>query len=92
MGLGSFSGQVGNKVVQGFGIKTPGKRRKDQYTSLWDMIHPGPKFVTRLGLPPNPKTAAEILHRIESYLAMPPEEKARLPVREGLESNDDLNG
>lgn len=45
---------VWNKVVEGFGIKTPGKRRKAQYTSLWDTIHPGRKFVTNLGLPPHP--------------------------------------
>lgn len=71
-----------NKVVPGFGIKTPGKRRKDQYASLWDTIHPGRKFVRRLGLPPNPKSEEKILREIEDYLAMPQLEKAKVPVKD----------
>jgi hypothetical protein len=73
---------VWNKIVAGFGIKTPGKRRKGQYTSLWDMIHPGRAFVTNLDLPPNPKNADQILKDVEKYLAMPQEEKAKVPVKE----------
>jgi hypothetical protein len=73
---------VWNKVVEGFGIKTPGRRRKDQYTSLWDTIHPGRKFVIDLGLPRNPKSAAQILKEVEDYLAMPQEEKAEVPVKD----------
>lgn len=69
---------VWNRVVEGFGIKTPGRRRREQYTSLWDTIHPGRKFVTDLGLPPHPKNAAQILKEVEDYLAMPPEEKAKV--------------
>jgi hypothetical protein len=71
-----------NKVVAGFGIKTPGKRRKGQYTSLWDMIHPGRKFVSTLGLPANPRGAAQILAEVENYLSMPPAEKAKVPVKD----------
>jgi hypothetical protein len=77
-----------NKVVEGFGIKTPGKRRKDQHTSLWDTIHPGRKFVRRLDMPPNPKRAVDILRDIEAYLAMPPEEKAKVPVKDDGGSGD----
>lgn len=73
---------VWNKVVEGFGIRTPGKRRKDQYTSLWDTIHTGRSFVTNLGLPQNPKTADQILREIAEYAAMPTEEKAQIPVKE----------
>lgn len=73
---------VWNKIVEGFGIHTPGKRRKGQYTSPWDTLHPGRDFVSKLELPPNPKTADEILREIEHYLNLPPEAKARLPVRE----------
>jgi len=40
----------------------------------------GRLYVTRLNLPPNPKTAAQILKEIKEYLAMPQEEKAKLPV------------
>ena len=73
---------VWNKIVEGFGIKTPGKRRKDQYTSIWDTLHPGRHFVEKLGLPPNPKNADAIRKEVERYLAMPREDKARLPVKD----------
>jgi hypothetical protein len=73
---------VWNKVAPGFGIKTPGKRRKGQYTSLWDTIHPGRAFVKNLELPKNPKSEAQILSEVEAFLAMPQEEKAKVPVKE----------
>jgi len=78
-----------NKVVEGFGIKTPGKRRKDQYTSLWDTIHPGRKFVMGLGLPPNPRLAENILREIEAYLAMPQEDKAKVPIKDDSDSEQE---
>jgi hypothetical protein len=59
----------------GFGIRTHEKRRKDQYTSLWDMISPGRQFVKDLGLLPSPKLSGDILKVIEAYLAMSQEEK-----------------
>src|SRR5260221_7132070 len=43
---------IWNYIVTGFGIKTPGERRKGQFASLWDTLHPGRGFVTKLGLPP----------------------------------------
>jgi hypothetical protein len=82
---------VWNKVVEGFGIKTPGKRRKDQYTSLWDMIHPGRQFVSKLGLPPNPKIADQVLREVEEYLAMPAEEKAKMPIKEVGDPSDETD-
>jgi hypothetical protein len=78
-----------NKVVEGFGIKTPGKRRREQYTSLWDMVHPGRQFVAHLGLPPNPKSKASILQEIEDYLAMPQEQKAKVPLKDEGEPGHD---
>lgn len=81
---------VWNKVVAGFGIKTPGKRRKGQYTSLWDTLHPGRAFVKNLGLPANPRGVDLILKDVEEYLAMPQEKKAKVPVKEvGGEPTDD---
>jgi Eco29kI restriction endonuclease len=71
---------VWNKKVDGFGNKTPGERRKTQFTSLWDTVHPGRHYVGTLSLPPNPKTAEHILKEIEEYFVMPEEEKAKLPV------------
>lgn len=71
---------VWNKKVDGFGNKTPGARRKTQFMSLWDTLHPGRSYVSKLSLPPNPKTVEELIKEIEDYLAMPEEEKAKLPV------------
>jgi hypothetical protein len=78
---------VWNKVVEGFGIKTPGKRRKGLQ---WDTIHPGRKFVGALGSPPHPKSPEQILTEVKNYLAMPQAEKAKVPVKEyGSENEDD---
>ena len=40
---------VWNLVIDGFGNKDPGRRRKDQYRSEWDVLHPGRKFAEKLG-------------------------------------------
>lgn len=40
---------VWNLVIDGFGNKDPGVRRKDQYRSAWDVLHPGRKFAEKLG-------------------------------------------
>lgn len=54
-----------NRVVDGFGNKTPGKRRKDQFRSAWDVIHPGRTFAQMLA--ENPLTDAVILERVTAY-------------------------
>ncbi len=56
---------VWNRVIDGFGNKDPGQRRKDQYRSPWDMIHPGRKFADKLGV--NPRTTDEIVADLKSY-------------------------
>ena len=80
---------VWNYVVPGFGIKTPGKRRKDQFMSLWDTLHPGRGFVTKLGLPVNPKTREQIAADVERFLRLSPEARAVLPVTDAGEVPDD---
>lgn len=40
---------VWNRAIDGFGNKDPGKRRKDQYKSPWDVFHPGRHFAEKLG-------------------------------------------
>ena len=40
---------VWNLVIDGFGNKDPGRRRKDQYRSAWDVLHPGRNFAEKLG-------------------------------------------
>ena len=42
-----------------------------------------------LGLPPNPKVAAEILRDIETYLLMPQEQKAQIAVRDDGDADED---
>ena len=48
-----------NTTVDGFGNHDPGSRRKDQYRSDWDVVHPGRSWTGKLGQ--NPKTAEQIL-------------------------------
>ena len=57
-----------NRVIDGFGIHTPGKGRKNQLTSSWDTLHPGRDFVKKVGLPPNPKTQDELIRDVQTYL------------------------
>jgi hypothetical protein len=53
-----------NVVVDGFGIHDPGKGRRRQAKSEWDILHPGRKFAEEL---PAKKTLEEILARILSF-------------------------
>ncbi len=48
-----------NTTVDGFGNHDPGNRRKEQYRSDWDVVHPGRSWAVKLGQ--NPKTAEQIL-------------------------------
>lgn len=59
---------VWNQLIDGFGIHTPGKGRKDQLTSSWDTLHPGRSFVQKVGLPPNPKTSIQLINDVETHL------------------------
>lgn len=56
---------VWNRVMDGFGNKDPGQRRKEQYRSPWDVVHPGRRFAEKLGA--NPRSAEEILADLMSY-------------------------
>lgn len=58
---------VWNRVIDGFGNKDPGNRRKDQYRSPWDVIHPGRGFADKLAL--NPRTADEIVADLKAFFA-----------------------
>jgi hypothetical protein len=60
---------VWNMVIDGFGNKTPGRRRADQYRSPWDVIHPGRKYVERLGLGVGPITAEQHLAKVTAFFA-----------------------
>jgi hypothetical protein len=58
---------VWNIALDGFGNKTPGKRRETQYKSPWDVVHPGRTFANRLAEPPAP--ADLFLQRIADHFA-----------------------
>jgi len=57
-----------NTTVDGFGNHDPGNRRKEQYRSDWDVVHPGRSWAEKLPgrswaekLGRNPKTIEQIL-------------------------------
>jgi hypothetical protein len=58
---------VWNRAVDGFGNKDPGRRRKTQLRSPWDVLHPGRSFVKKLA--ESPLTPAILEERIADYFA-----------------------
>jgi hypothetical protein len=58
---------IWNVVIDGFGNKTPGKRRETQYRSSWDVLHPGRRFAERLA--DSGTTPEMLVNRLESYFA-----------------------
>jgi ADP-ribose pyrophosphatase YjhB (NUDIX family) len=56
-----------NHVIDGFGNKDPGLRRASQYSSPWDILHPGRKFAEKLAA--NPISRELILKRIDDHFA-----------------------
>lgn len=70
-----------NTTVDGFGNHGPGNRRKEQYRSDWDVVHPGRSWADKLGR--NPKTAERIL---ASVLHPPTTEKLEQLAAEALEA------
>ncbi|MBV9850658.1 MAG: Eco29kI family restriction endonuclease [Armatimonadetes bacterium] len=63
-----------NTLIDGFGNHDPGVRRKDQYRSDWDVMHPGRAWAEKLGQ--SPKTAEQILQTIAA--PPPPEQLEKL--------------
>ncbi len=56
-----------NRVIDGFGNKTPGKGRATQKRSPWDVLHPGRKFVDQLALAASNLTVKQIEQRIADF-------------------------
>lgn len=75
-----------NRVIDGFGNKTPGKGRATQKRSSWDVLHPGRKFVDKLALAANPITEAQITKRIADFFA------GRLSEAEKLAPGEEESG
>ena len=72
-----------NRVIDGFGNKTPGKGRATQKRSSWDVLHPGRTFVENLKLAPSHLTVEQISQRIADFFA------GRLSAAALLNSRDD---
>ncbi len=72
---------VWNRAIDGFGNKDPGKRRKTQMTSPWDVLHPGRKAAVNTTANPE-LTAALLLQRIEDHFAGRPLTKLPKAVEE----------
>ena len=56
-----------NRVIDGFGNKTPGKGRATQRRSSWDVLHPGRKFVEALALGENTVSEAAIRQKVSAF-------------------------
>lgn len=56
-----------NRAVDGFGNKDPGRRRKDQYRSPWDVLHQGREFARKLA--DSPVNQAFMEERVVDYFA-----------------------
>jgi hypothetical protein len=66
---------VWNKIIDGFGIHTPGGNRP-QTTSAWDTLHSGRLFVKQVKLLPNPKTQAQLIKEVQEYLVLSEQRQA----------------
>ena len=70
-----------NTTVDGFGNHDPGNRRKEQYRSDWDVVHPGRSWAEKLGQ--GPKTSEQILAAV---LHPPAPEQLEQMAAEALEA------
>lgn len=78
--IGTFK-PVWNRAIDGFGNKDPGKRRKTQMTSPWDVLHPGRKAAINSTANPD-LTTALLLQRIADHFAGRPLTKLPKAVEE----------
>lgn len=72
-----------NRVIDGFGNKTPGKGRATQKRSSWDVLHPGRKFVEALALAVNPLSINEIVQKVADFF------EGKLPEAEKIVTDDE---
>lgn len=73
-----------NTLIDGFGNHDPGNRRKDQYRSDWDVVHPGHQWAEKLGQ--SPKTVEQIL---AAALNPPPAEQLEIMAEQTLKNEDE---
>jgi hypothetical protein len=79
---------VWNLVIDGFGNKDPGRRRKEQYRSAWDVLHPGRKFAEKLG--ENPIASEKYVAALTTFYDTGKVAKPRKPPSvKAVEQDDD---
>lgn len=76
---------IWNRAIDGFGNKDPGRRRKTQYRSPWDVLHPGRSFVKKLA--ESPRTQKVLEERVSDYLAGRPLKKLPKKVEVQIAEN-----
>jgi Eco29kI restriction endonuclease len=82
---------IWNIVIDGFGNKTPGKRRFTQYRSQWDVLHPGRKFAEHLA--DSGVTSDFLIDKLAKYFAGEP--VALIPAEQAADegsAEDDSTG
>ena len=87
---------IWNRAIDGFGNKDPGNRRKTQFKSPWDVLHPGRSFARKLA--DSPASVEFLTQRVRDYFAGRPlarlpkavEEQEREEQTEAEESADDV--
>lgn len=57
-----------NVAMDGFGNNNPGRRRREQYRSLWDIVHPGRSWAALQG--ENPIAITDVEQRVRAHLAV----------------------
>jgi len=73
-----------NRAIDGFGNKDPGNRRKTQYKSPWDVLHPGRKVMDKLA--DSGLTREFLLQRLSDYFAGKPLAKLPKVIAEQIEA------
>ena len=72
---------VWNRAIDGFGNKDPGARRKTQFTSPWDVLHPG-RGSTKNTTANSALTPELLFERVDDYFAGRPLKKLPKAVEE----------
>jgi len=75
-----------NRAIDGFGNKDPGNRRKTQYKSPWDVLHPGRKVMEKLA--DSGLTTDFLLQRLSDYFEGKPLAKLPKSIAEQIEAEE----
>lgn len=77
---------VWNRVIDGFGNKDPGNRRKTQFKSPWDILHPGRKVMEKLA--DSGLTQEFLIQRLNDYFEGRPLAKLPKAIADQIEAEN----